>query len=824
MKKIVLFIVLIITVLFVNTTVKALANGIYVIHSSINEDYVIDANWGIASNGTNIQLWKYHGGLSQKWIVKSVDSDYYEIYSTLDETFSLDVNAAVFNNSSNIQLWSRNHGINQKWLIKEEKDGNYRIVSGNKKYSVDAFGAVATNGTNIQLWENNSTKAQLFKFEKVMELKQTIPNGIYRISSSTDENKVLNIQNSVIKNTANLEIYDKDVNKLQDFYVSYLNNGYYAIKPYSNVGYSLDVSWGKKTNGANVELFSYGSGYNQQWIISDAGDGYYNIISRCNNLALDINENNMQNGTNIQMYSFDNSDKQKFRFNKSDIDAGSNPIKNGYYFISSFKNTKKVLDINYGVMSDNTNVEVYDINYATNQKWYLEYMNNGYYKILSNKDSNYALQIIDNNVNIGQYTGADNQQWIIKKADKGFYIVTKDGKHMDLYMGKLDNNTNVQVFSFHGESNQKFKFIKTADGVSSKTIENGIYRISTALSSDMFLDVNGASSENYTNIQLWYRNSSKAQKFKITYLSNGYYKIVPLVDLNKSIDVAGGSDKNGTNLYIYDNYNIIGQQWIIKDTADGYYNIISNAGGNYIDVAEGSTSNGTNILMWQGNGSQNQKFKFIKSEMETRVVDVSAWQGDINWNKVANSGIYGAIIKFGSWKSIDKKAIDNIKGAIRNNIPYGVYWFSYSNTTNGANTELTYAIDALNTIQNELAKEGMTFNPILGIYYDLENWKVMSGNVITDSSYNTSKEMYDNIARIWIEGINNKYGGKYNVKIYANVDFYNNRFGPYCKSKMGWIAYWSKPLKYDGPYDFWQYTDAARLDGINTNVDMSYMH
>lgn len=790
---------------------KPIEDGVYVIRSSINDSYVLDAYGAVANNGTNIQLYLYNGGLSQKWIVKYLDSGYYEITSTIDDRYSLDANGAIFNNGVNIQLWKKNNTNAQKWIIKETKNGYFRIVSYNDAYSLDATGAVATNCTNIQLWQNNESGAQDFRFEKIYSLKKTIENGVYRISSGLNDNMMIDIYGGHIKNLSNIQLYQNNNGDNQLFYVNYLNNGYYAIRPYLNVNYSLDVFNGNKTNGTNIELYSYNGGYNQQWIINDVGNGYYNIISRCNYLATDVHGAISKNESNIEMYTYHNKNNQKFRFNKVDF-SGSKTIGNGYYFINNIKNSKKVLDVNYGVMEDNRNVEIYDLNYGINQKWYIEYLNDGYYRILCDKDKNYSLQVDGNNINIGLYSGKDEQQWIIKKLNDYYYIISKKGVYLDLYQANLANTTNIQAYSFSGSDAQKFNFMKTADGISEKVLDNGIYRISSALNNNMFVDVNGASNANGTNVQLWSRNSSVAQKWYIEYLNNGYYKITSLVDLNKSLDVDYVGTSNGTNVSIYEYSNPINQQWIIKDAGDGYFYIISNCNGLYLDVANGETNNGTNILMWQYNGGKNQKFKFIRATTDTKVLDVSYHQGTIDWNKVYNSGIYGVILRIGYWNTQDSKFEEYINEVKRLDIPYGIYLFSYASTTSGANIEA----DFTNSIISKY-----NLKPILGIYYDLEDWYISADN----TSNNLSKNDYDDIARTYINSVTSYVGNKYKVKIYANLNFVNNRFGDYARSQTDWVArYGASSSGYDGPHSLWQYTSEATLDGIRGYVDMNYLY
>lgn len=295
-------------------------------------------------------------------------------------------------------------------------------------------------------------------------------------------------------------------------------------------------------------------------------------------------------------------------------------------------------------------------------------------------------------------------------------------------------------------------------------------------------------------------------------MDNGYYKISSLVDLTKVIDVASSSIKAGTNALLYEDKSTYNQEWIIKKTEDGYYNIISNCGGQYLDVTGGKKENGTNIQLWPYNNGNAQKFKFIKSEEKTRVIDVSYHQGTIDWNKVYNSGIYGVILRIGYWNTEDRKFSEYINEVKRLGMPYGIYIFSYANTTNGAGVEANFT-------KNIISKYNL--NPTLGIYYDLEDWYLSANN----TSNTLSKEQYDDIARTYIYTVSQYVGSKYKVKIYADLNHVNNRFGDYARGESDWIAHYGvSSCGYKGPHSLWQYTSEATLDGIRGYVDMNYLY
>ncbi len=150
-----------------------------------------------------------------------------------------------------------------------------------------------------------------------------------------------------------------------------------------------------------------------------------------------------------------------------------------------------------------------------------------------------------------------------------------------------------------------------------QTIENGVYVIESALQENKVLDVNGASKENGTNIQLWSRNDKTAQQFKVIYEGDGSYSIMALCS-QKYLDAENGGSVEGTNVIQYQANDGNNQRWHIKDEGDGTYSIISAASGLYLDVCDNRTDDGTNIHLWLNTGGVAQRFRFLKSVGSTQ--------------------------------------------------------------------------------------------------------------------------------------------------------------------------------------------------------------
>lgn len=790
---------------------KTLDDGTYVIKSYINNNYVIDVSGGLMKNESNIQIYKYNGTKAQKFKIKYLSNGYYEILSNANNNYVLDVKAGSYNNYSNIQLYSKNNTNAQKWIIKDVGSGYYSVVSYNNDYCLDLNNGKAENGRNINLYKCNNSNAQKFKFERIFTGGKTIEDGLYTISPSTNNNYSLDINNASFKNGSNISLYDNNNTIAQKFYIKYDNNGYYKILSFYNDTFSLDVTSASNKLGTNVQLYSSNSSNAQKWMIEDLGDGKFVIASKCNNLVLDIAGGNISKNTNVQMYSYNGTNAQKFNIKKTEV-LSNKTVEDGYYFIYSSLNSNKVLDISSGTMIENNNVWLYDINSTLAQKWYFKYNNEGYYTISSDKDSSFVLTNNNSNVYIAKNVNNDSQKWYILKNGCNYYFVNKSGKYLDVLYGNTTNKTNIQVYNYNASSSQKFGLRPTVSGVSKKVLANGVYSIASSLNNGMVLDVLGASSNNKTNIQLYKYNASKAQQWKVEYLSNGYYKIVSLLNINKSMDVASASINDGANVWLYDYNNSLAQQWIIKDAGDGYFYIISNANGLYLDVNKGSTSNGTNIQMYTKNASKAQKFRFKKTSDGVKVIDISSHNGNVNWDKVANSDIYGVILRVGVWTSEDSRFYYHLKELKKRNIPYGIYLFSCANEPSHALKEANFVNDVIKSYD---------INPTLGIYYDLEYWKSSNG---TSSDLINTKDKYDNIIRKFIDTVKNK-NKSYDVYVYASTSYAEKRFGTYGQSMTKWVAQWSNSCTFKGSYNLWQYTNKGKVDGVSSDsVDISYYY
>lgn len=187
-------------------------------------------------------------------------------------------------------------------------------------------------------------------------------------------------------------------------------------------------------------------------------------------------------------------------------------------------------------------------------------------------------------------------------------------------------------------------------------------------------------------------------------------------------------------------------------------------------------------------------------------IDVSYYQGDIDWKKVKESGISFAILRAGYGKStVDKKFVRNIEECIKHNIPVGVYWFIYA-------TNIQEVLINAQKCMSLIApyKDKIKMKVWCDFEYDTDANAKKRGVVFT-------KEMRTSMVKAFCDAVNS---GGYEVGVYANPDYLNTKFNDLSMYPL-WLAKYST-TKGNIDCDIWQYSSKGKVAGIKGNVDMNY--
>ena len=204
-------------------------------------------------------------------------------------------------------------------------------------------------------------------------------------------------------------------------------------------------------------------------------------------------------------------------------------------------------------------------------------------------------------------------------------------------------------------------------------------------------------------------------------------------------------------------------------------------------------------------------------------IDVSYYQGTIDWEAVAEDGVEFAFIRAAVRYSstgklqVDSKFYDNIEGALANGIQVGVYIFSQAITVEEAIEEADYLVELVEGYEIDLplvfdpefvtsSTSGKNYGRLYEAYTALED---------DEEQVNFMTEL----ANAFITEVEEcGYVGMY----YGSYSWLNNQVDTSTFSTPVWLARYNTYAGYTGDYVFWQYSSSGSVDGIDGNVDCDF--
>lgn len=203
--------------------------------------------------------------------------------------------------------------------------------------------------------------------------------------------------------------------------------------------------------------------------------------------------------------------------------------------------------------------------------------------------------------------------------------------------------------------------------------------------------------------------------------------------------------------------------------------------------------------------------ELLKEDVKS-AIDISSWQGNVDFEKVKNSGLVDFVIVrmgYGTTDTddpvLDSKFKRNIEELKRLSIPFGIYLFGYAQNINASNKEVNFVEAYFNkyNIPND------TF-----IFYDAE--------LTTFNNFYYSKPIYNMVIDNFVFKLNEK--GYKNVGLYSNLHMLTKGSLSYEKKYPVWVAQYYNKCEYTEDYIGWQYTSDGKVEGIDGRVDMNIFY
>lgn len=224
-----------------------------------------------------------------------------------------------------------------------------------------------------------------------------------------------------------------------------------------------------------------------------------------------------------------------------------------------------------------------------------------------------------------------------------------------------------------------------------------------------------------------------------------------------------------------------------------------------VRVVEGG-GGGDDGTVRQGTESFKEFMETYKQDGTQVGLDVSRWQGTIDFNKVKEAGCDFVIIRLGGYDDgehyTDKCYAENIKNAKAAGLKVGIYWHAEESSTDEAEMSVAY-------LMNILGGEQLDFP----IAYDWEDF-------IGFEKYKMNLQDINDCFEAFATAVEAK---GYEACLYSSKNFLESVWVNGRNHKI-WLAHYTNQTDYRGNYYMWQHTSSGKIDGISTAVDFNILY
>lgn len=323
----------------------------------------------------------------------------------------------------------------------------------NTNRCVDVAAVSKDNGANVQLWDNNGVTGQIWKFVEESE-------GVYRIKNAYSD-KYLSLDSSH-KNEEGCNVLQLSSSGRDDqlWRAEVYNNKLMFINVHSN--YVLDCYGGYADNGTNIQVWSRNNSKAQLFELKPE------TIKTKGTRTITVGN------VSVTEHTYDNGDRYYV-------------VSEGMYIIQSCSGSNQVLDVVGGGKDNGVNVNSWSSNGTNWQKWQFVRTENGIYKII-NVNSGKCLEVAgqDTNVNGGNvqqwdYVGGNNQKWKLwlTKDNKLVFLNLTTQRALNITGDTATNGANVTIQDRNLSANQSWTLRRTSKQIDPneecRSMENEIW-------------------------------------------------------------------------------------------------------------------------------------------------------------------------------------------------------------------------------------------------------------------------------------------------------------------------------------------------------------
>ena len=581
---------------------RVVSDGEYVVSSQVDPMQVFDIAGASTANCARLEVYESHMADNQIFrFERDDDTGFYKVTCVGSGKVLDNDNRSVSNGAAVLQYDSTG-ALNQRWIVQREGSGLSIRSAIDPSYCIDLTGGGASNCTKAEMYRYNGGANQRFSLVStniapVSESEDFGLEGWYEISPVTDSALCVDIFNASSENGAKSLLYNKNSNLNQLFKLEY-QNGFYRLVSASS-GKALELKDGSVIPGVPAQQKTISDSMSQKWKITKNQDGSYSFVCAANGLKL----GSAEVGSNVALSGRDGGAGENTSFcltKRTDL------LKEGVFKIAYGKDRNKVFDIDNASRANGANALIYSSNSNLNQKWKV--------KLVSGMENTYTFESLcsgkylsasgSNVVQSSFSDGSKEQMWTPVDIDAGAVILQNvaTGKVLDVEGGGSSNGTNVQIYERNNSSAQKFVFEPT------ELVKTATYVFRSGANYGQVIDLNNASTQDGATVTTWTSNNGGNQKWNLSGNGDGTYRISNAAN-GKVLDVSGGTVSDGAQVVQYSWHNGLNQKWYVVYDKEGGF-VFESAQNRDVVLAVGSPapSNGSSIRVEKKTGAANQRF------------------------------------------------------------------------------------------------------------------------------------------------------------------------------------------------------------------------
>ena len=624
-------------------------NGIYKLAIGRDESKVIEVKSGSTINDAIVDIGNYQGKMQQKFYIEYQKEGFYKI-TAMHTGKSLTAKNGQIKEGIEIVQSEYKELESQKWTIRDSNKNGWVISPLSNSNLAISVQKTIVNGEKIILSKTRDNDNQMLYMYNISQAEQKHSNGIYKIVVGKDSSKSLEIKNADKSNNAIMDIWNYENLSHQKFKLEYQKDGFYKITVI-HTGKSLTIKDGQIKESANIVQYDYQGLESQKWLIRDSNINGW-IISPLSNPTLSVSiEGTIQKSSKIILNKTKDNDNQMFymynitaqeKEQEQLPNTGESKHSDGIYNLAIGKDESKSIEVLKGDTNDGATVDIGIYSGDLQQKFYLEYQEEGFYKITA-MHTGKSLTVKDGQIKEGaeivqyEYKGQVSQRWILRDSKiNGWIISPLSNPELAISIqGKIQNGSKIILSKTQKSDNQMLYIFNISN--KEKKQSNGIYNIAVGKDANKSIEVLKGNMDDGATVDIGIYSGDLQQKFYLEYQKEGFYKITAM-HTGKSLTVKNGQIKEGTEIVQYEYKGLVSQKWILRDSKINGWIISPLSNPGLALSIQGKIQNGSIIILSKTKNNDNQMLYMFNISKE---------------EKKQPNGIYNIAVGKDSKKSMD---------------------------------------------------------------------------------------------------------------------------------------------------------------------------